>query len=140
LAGLVAGYFLEFRESQPRTTMRGTPPPMSPADRAFAAKIEIRNLTLSQAENFLNQQVTILSGDLVNTGDRSVRNIDLTLEFLDDVQQVVLRETRSVLAPPSSPLLPNQSHRFDISFEHIPTLWNMQQPRVRVSAIQLTTR
>jgi len=43
-------------------------PSFCPEERAYAAKIAIENLALSRAENFLNQEVTTLAGDMINTG------------------------------------------------------------------------
>jgi hypothetical protein len=83
----------------------------------------------------LNQEVTILAGDLVNTGERSLRDIELTVEFSDDMNQIALRESRLALTSASPPLGPGERRTFDVSFEHIPTSWNMQQPIVRVTGL-----
>jgi hypothetical protein len=110
--------------------------PFGVEEQAYAAKLQLRNLTMSRAENFLNQEVTTLSIELVNGGDRSLRALELTAEFSDDLRQIVLRETRPVLAPGVAQFAPGDSRTFEISFEHIPTSWNMQQPTLRVAGMQ----
>jgi hypothetical protein len=110
--------------------------PFGPAGQAYAPKIDIQNISLSRAENFLHQEVTALSGELTNRGERPLTGLELTIEFFDELHQVVLRESRQVLNGPSQALAPGEHRSFEISFEHIPSSWNMQQPSVRISGLQ----
>lgn len=107
-----------------------------PAEQAYAAQIHIENIDISRAENFLHQEVTTLAGEIVNTGNRTLQGVELTVEFSDELHQVVLRESRSVLDPP--PLAPGARRAFEISFEHVPGSWNLQQPVINVTALRLT--
>jgi hypothetical protein len=109
--------------------------PFGEAEQAYAPKLQIENLELTRAENFLHQEVYTLSGELVNTGDRPVRNVELTVEFSDELPQVVLRESRVVFSSVGPPLAPAERREFEISFEHIPTSWNRQQPAIRATGI-----
>lgn len=131
---LAGFYFLPGRQSPSRGTVE-VHAPFGPAERAYAPRIRVEHFALSRAENFLNQEVTILSGDLVNTGDRALAEVELTVEFLDEMNQVVLRESRLALAPPGQPVGPGERRPFEISFEHISTSWNMQLPQVRVTGL-----
>jgi hypothetical protein len=108
--------------------------PMSPVEQAYARNIQIENIALSRAENFIHQEVTILNADAVNTGPQSVATLIVTVEFFDDLHQVVLRESRSVLPPA---LAPGQRRTLTISFDRVPASWNLQQPSVRVTYLQL---
>lgn len=109
--------------------------PFGAAEQEYASKLQIENLALSRAENFLHQQVTTLSGELINAGDRPLKNVEVTVEFSDQLPQVVLRESRVVLAAGRPPFAPGDRRAFEISFEHIPTSWNRQQPGVQVTGI-----
>jgi len=111
--------------------------PMTAAEQAYSRKLEVGNIALSRAENFLNQEVTIVNGDVLNAGAEPVAALRLTMEFADDMNQVVLRETRSVLGTPEQRLSPGERRAFEISFEHVPASWNMQRPVVRVSYLRL---
>ncbi len=116
---MLAGFYLwPGRQSPSRGGAQQVHPPFGPEERAYAAKIAIENLALSRAENFLNQEVTTLAGDLVNTGERSL-----------------LRESRLALTSASPPLGPGERRAFDFSFEHIPPSWNRQLPIVRVTGL-----
>jgi hypothetical protein len=133
----VVFYFWSGHASGPAAPPAPVRLPFGAAEQAYAAKIEIESISLSRAENFLHQEVTALSGEVVNRGDRSLTGLELTVEFFDELHQVVLRESRQVLAGPLPLLVSGGRHSFEISFEHIPSSWNMQQPFVRVSGIQL---
>ena len=114
--------------------------PFGPAEQAYAPSLQIENLALSRAENFLNQEVTTLAGRLTNVGDLPLSDVELTVEFSDQLGQVVLRESRAVFAPQTTPFAPGERRDFEISFEHIPSSWNIQQPLVRVSGILFTPK
>ena len=117
----------------------GLPLVFGPAEQAYAPQIHIENIAMSRVQNFLNQEVTVLAGQVVNSGDRSLQGIELTVVFSDTLNQVVLRESRSVLDPGSLPLAPGEHRDFEISFEHLPSSWNMQQPVVAVTAMNMVS-
>jgi hypothetical protein len=129
-------YFLPGRQSPPGDAPPGTHFAFGPAELAYAARMRIENIALSRAENFLHQEITTLSGELVNGGDRLLRGAQVTIEFSDSLDQIALREARPVLTPGSPPLSAGQRRSFEVSFEHIPSSWNMQQPTVRISGLQ----
>jgi hypothetical protein len=135
---VVAGlYFLPGRQSPSRGTALEVH--FGAAEQAYAPKLQIENVALSRAENFLHQEVTSLSGDLVNTGNRSLGAVELTIEFSDDLRQIALRETRSVLTPGAAPLIPAERRGFEVSFEHIPSSWNRQHPVIHVTGLEFTS-
>ena len=134
-------FFLEPRKSRQRTTLtEAVDLNMSPAEREYANKIDIGNIALSRAENFLHQEVTTLTGEVYNSGTEPVMGLRITAEFSDEMNQVVLRESRRVLGVPELALAPGEHRAFEISFEHIPDAWNMQVPAMRVSYLHLPAR
>jgi hypothetical protein len=135
---VAAFYFSPGRQSPPGAAPQHAHFAFGAAEQAYAASIHIENIALSRAENFINQEVTTLTADLVNAGSRSLRGVEVTITFADDMNQIALRESRSVVAPPSPPLATGERRQFDISLEHIPASWNMQQPIVRVTGLEFT--
>ena len=127
-------------ERPPGSLTRESHLPFGSAEQAYAPKIEIDGLALSRAENFLNQEVTTLTGRLTNAGSLPLSNVELTIEFSDELGQVVLRESRAAFAPQKPPFAPGERRDFEISFEHIPSSWNIQQPTIRVSGILFTSK
>jgi hypothetical protein len=114
--------------------------PFGPAEQAYASNIQFENISLSRAENFIHQEVTTLSGEMVNSGSLPLRDVELAIVFSDELQQVVLRENRSPFGTGSSPLAPGGRREFEISLEHIPSSWNMQVPQIIVSGIQFADK
>ena len=120
-------------------------PPLDQEGRAYAEKIEIAGLALSRWQNFLGQDVTYLDATLTNHGDRTLRAVELTIEFRDVLNQVVLRETLRPIGVPSGaptarstpPLPPGETRDFRASFDSLPKDWNRSPPTVRVSALLL---
>ena len=135
---VLAGFYLwPGRQSPSRSGAQEVHPPFGPPERAYASKIQLENLALSRAANFLNQEVTILTGDIVNTGERTLREVEVTVEFYDDMNQIALRESRLALNSASPPLAPGEHRSFEVSFEHLPASWNMQLPVVHVTGLLL---
>jgi hypothetical protein len=133
---LAALYVWPGRQSPPGAAPQGSHFSFGPAERAYASKMQLENIALSRAENFLHQEVTTLSGELVNGGDRTLHGVEVTVEFSDDMNQIALREARSVLVTGAPVVAPGERRVFEVSFEHIPSSWNMQQPLVHVTGLQ----
>jgi hypothetical protein len=108
-----------------------------PKESEYASKIKFENIAMSRAENFAHQEITSLSGELVNQGDSPLKAVEITVEFSDEMAQIVLRESRILFGLSSAPVPAGGRREFEVSFEHVPTSWNMQQPVVRVTGLQL---
>ena len=135
LVGLAAFYLLFFRGPAP-TPSAHTRFPFGAQEQAYAPKLQFGNFEMSRAESFLNQEVTYLAGDVLNSGDRTLSGIEATIEFQDDMKQIALRETRPILFGATAALPPGKTAHFEISFDHVPSSWNMQLPTVQVAGLQ----
>ena len=136
----LSGFFFWRASSHPAAP----PPPeslnaLSPEERVYASNVAVENLEVTRAENFLHQEVTTISGQVVNTGNRPLASITLTVEFYDQQNQIAQRETRTVLAPPAPPIAPGDRREFEISVEHVSSEWNMATPAVKISALKFAT-
>src|SRR5256885_3322094 len=121
---LAAMYLHPGRQSPPDGAPQNAHFAFGQAEREYAAKIRVENVTLTRAENFLHQEVTTLSGEAINDGQRRIRGLELSLEFFDEMNQIALRETRSIVVPGGTPLAPGERRVFEVSFEHVPSSWN----------------
>ena len=131
-------YFLREEERPPVRSAVRPRLPFGPAEQAYVPRVRIENIALSRAENYLHQEITTVSGEVVNGGDRALSGLELTLEFSDEMRQPVLREARSILDPAAGALAPGERRAFEISIEHVPSLWNMEKPMVRGSGLQFS--
>ena len=133
LGGLLWFFFL--RSASPRRETKELP--FGPAEKAYSSRIGFSGFEMSRAANFINQEVTYLSGSVENQGERGVREIEVTIEFRDVLNQVVLRETRHVLGQIGGHLAPGERRDFRIAFDHVPADWNVQIPALRISGLDL---
>ncbi len=134
VALLVGGLYLYTQKSR-RTTSAPPLLPMGAAEQAYAPQIRFTGFKRVRATNFLNQEVTILFGNVTNNGARAVREIQVRLEFKDVFNQVVLRDTVRVLGSRAAPLASGESRDIQLNYEHIPVDWNQADPALRVTGL-----
>ncbi len=111
--------------------------PFGQEEQAYAARIHFLGLQMSRAANMLNQEVTYITGQVSNDGVRTIREVEVTLEFRDQFNQVVLRETRPLLGARARPLGGGERRGFQVSLEYVPEAWNQQYPSIQVTGLQL---
>jgi len=135
---LVAGLLLLTHSTQPHKTPAETRLPFGAEEQSYAANIHFHDIELSQADNLLNQKFTYATGKISNDGTRAVRGVEVTIEFHDQFNQVILRETQRVVDTISGPFAPGQQRDFQITIERdIPSDWNQQYPSIRVTGLAL---
>jgi hypothetical protein len=111
--------------------------PFGSEEQAYAQHIHFQAGQMSQATNFLNQEFTYVGGTVSNDGPRTLRALDVTFEFRDPFNQVVLRDPQRILTD-SSPLKAGESRDFQATLgAHLPSEWNHQYPVVRVTGLIL---
>jgi hypothetical protein len=132
---LAAGLMLLMRSMQPRGPAAAAKLPFGADEKAYAERIHVQNIEMSRATNFLNQEFTYVAGTIANDGARTLAGLDITLEFHDPFNQVVLRRSQRVIGPAAPPLRGGERRAFQIRFEHIPSDWNQQYPTIRVTGL-----
>lgn len=134
---LLGGVLLLTRSTKPAASATEQHLPMTEVEQVYARQIRFLDLKMGRAANFLNQEVTFVFGSVVNDGVQAIREIEVTIEFRDPFNQVVLRDTRRVLGPRAAPLAAGQRREFQLGFEHLPVDWNRQYPSIRVTGLLL---
>ncbi len=134
---LLLGLFFLAQRSRHNVPVAETRLSMTAVEQAYAGRIHFVDLKMSRAANFLNQEVTYLFGTMSNDGDRAIGEAEITIEFHDSLNQVVLRETHRVLGARAGPLGAGQNREFQVSFDHVPPDWNVQVPSIRVTGLRL---
>jgi hypothetical protein len=136
---VIAGIYL-VGHFTPATTPVAAPEkalPMGPAEQAYAQQIHFSSPTMGRAANFLNQEVTFIFGTVSNDGPRAIRQIEITVEFRDPFNQVVLRDTQRLFNPAAGPLAPNDHQDFQLSYETLPATWAQTYPTIHISGLDL---
>ena len=136
---ILAGVFFLSRH---RNENSGLPP-----EAPYASNLQINDLHMSQAQNFVGAQATYVEGKIANTGSRTVNGIVTEAVFRNSLGEVVGRETQplmfleerpgyqDVVNLKQHPLQPNENQPFRLTFEHISNDWNQGLPELRVMRV-----
>jgi len=115
----------------------------------YASKLQLSNLKMSAAENFVGASVTYIDGTITNIGDRTVTHAMVHVTFKDSINQVAqtedvpLRVLQATGPYPDAvdlklaPLAPGSSTQFRLSFEHVTADWNHEYPALQVTEVEL---
>jgi len=134
---LVAFFALQQHQAVSRASSVETErPALSTEQKAYLDSLTFADLRVSAAVNFLGTTVTSLDGSVTNKGAKLVRRLDVELNFVDTLDQVVLRETAHPLAARATPLQPGETRAFHVSFDHMPADWNQAPPTVRTVYVE----
>ena len=109
--------------------------PFGLAEQAAAERIHFSNPEMARAANFLNQEFTTVAGVIENDGVKTIHGLELTMEFHDPFNQVILRETARVISLNARPLLGGERRSFQVTLEHIPVEWDQRYPQIRVTGL-----
>ncbi len=125
-------------------------PAATAAAPAYAANLQVSELHLSTAQNFVGGTVTYVEGKLTNTGNQTVSGAQAQSIFRNTLGEVVddqtqpLRVQAAPLGNPDwvslaiAPLEPGKSVEFRLSFEHISADWNQGYPEIKF--VSVTTK
>jgi hypothetical protein len=118
-----------------RSTRSQPPVALTTEERAYLPHIVISDAQVSAATNFLGDMVTYVDAKTTNTGTKSVRQLDVRLEFSDTLNQVVLRETIHPITSHVPPLAPGETRAFRATLERMPAEWNQASPTITPVAL-----
>lgn len=137
LAALVAFFVLHRHNVVTRqASAAGGRPVLGAEQRAYLPSLVFADLRMSAATNFLGDTVTYLDGTVMNKGSKPVRRLDVELNFVDTLNQVVLRETAHPVPIGAAPLPPGETRAFRVTFDHMPVDWNQAPPSVKVIDVE----
>ena len=134
---IVGGLVLASRLTRSKVPASAEHLPFGAAEQTAAGRIHFLEPQMGRASNFLNQDVTYIAGVVSNDGVATVKEVEVTFEFQDPFNQVILRETRRLLGPNAHPLAGGERRDFQISLEYVPSEWNQQYPAIRISGLLL---
>lgn len=116
----------------------------TPQANPYAANLQLGDLKLSTAQNFVGARVIYVDGRVTNAGKMTVSHATVQAEFRDDMNQVVLREQVPLMVTAErpgysdavdlgrAPLKPGETRNFRLTFEGVPGSWNQAYPDLRV--------
>lgn len=134
---LAAGLALVIHRTQPTGIAAAKSLPFGPPEQAYAPRIQFQGIQMAHSTNFLNQEFTFVAGTIVNGGDSAIVGLQVTIEFRDQFNQTILRDSEMLIQPPAQPLPGRQQRDFQVILERIPSDWNRQYPSIRVTGLVL---
>ncbi len=138
MALLFGGFYLLTRILGSRDSAAAVKLPFGPAEQAYAERIHFNDLHMSRSTNMIKQEFTYVTGTMSNDGDRTIRAMEVTVEFRDALNQIILRDSQFVIAPNGDPPLnAGLSREFQVTLEHVPAEWNQEYPSLRVTGLLL---
>ncbi|HYA95657.1 MAG TPA: hypothetical protein VEC95_05235 [Terriglobales bacterium] len=118
------------------------------APNPYAAQLQISNVKMAAAQNFVGGTVTYVDGKITNTGEKTVTGAVVEVIFRNSLGQVVQKEQiplrvlvfqgpdRNILDLHSAPLKPGASADFRLTIEGtISADWNQGYPEVRIASV-----
>jgi hypothetical protein len=123
----------------------------SSAPNPYAGKLQISNVKMAAAQNFVGGTVTYVEGTITNTGDKTVTGAIAEVIFRNSLGQIVQKEQipirvlvfqgpdRNILDLRSAPLKPGANADFRLTIEgSISADWNQGYPEVRIASVSST--
>ena len=111
--------------------------PFGPAEQSYVSHVRFEHPNMSRFANMLRQEVTYVTGDIYNDGNRTIANLQVTMEFRNVQNQIVYRKTVRPLGADPQPIGPGQMRSFDLGFDQIPDTWNEVYPTIHVTGLLL---
>jgi hypothetical protein len=147
IVAVVGGLIYSSRNSGSRQAMQ--PSIAGPAGQAdpYAAKLQINDVHLLQADNMIGGSATYIEGTVTNAGDKVVTAATVVVTFKNSMGQVVQRQNEplwiiqtrepavDVATLAVNPLKPGDKREFRLSFERISADWDRQQPELRITVV-----
>jgi hypothetical protein len=138
MALLFGGFYLLTRILGSHGPAAAVKLPFGGPEQAYAERIHFTDLHMSRSTNMIKQEFTYVTGTMSNDGDRTIRAMEVTVEFRDAMKQVILRDSQFVIAPQGDPPLnAGLSREFQVTLEHVPAEWNQEYPSIRVTGLIL---
>lgn len=103
--------------------------------KAYSKNLKLSHTEMKATESYVGAAVVEILGEVTNTGDRELKQVDLTCIFYDPYNQVVLREPASIVRVKTGGLKPGETKPFRLPFDNIPDSWNQRMPQLVMGQI-----
>ncbi len=128
--GLIAAIFYLSKPAPRATTGSATP-----EAKAYLANLELNDVNMKASENFMQQQVIEIEGNLGNKGPRPLQSVDVYCLFYAVDGHAIYRGRVPVISAKSRPLNPGETRHFRLPFDSLPHDWNQALPKMVIAQI-----
>jgi Protein of unknown function (DUF3426) len=130
-AGAVGFWYLDRASKQP-------PPPLPPITgeaKAYVRNLKLSDVDMSAHEDYFQQRIVEIVGNIQNTGDRTLDLVEINCVFYDPYGQLVLRQRVPIVSRKAGGLAPGVAKPFRLPFDNIPESWNNVMPQMVIARI-----
>ena len=103
--------------------------------KAYLGNLQLSDVKMQAAENFMQQQVVEVDGKITNNGPRALKSIDVYCLFYSVDGHMIHRERVPVVRATGKPLASNETRDFRLPFDALPGNWNQAMPHLVVAQI-----
>jgi hypothetical protein len=138
VALMFGGFYLLTRILGSRDSAAAVRLPFGPAEQAYAERIHFNDLHMSRSTNMIRQEFTYVTGIMSNDGDRTIRAMEVTVEFRDALNQIILRDSQFVIRP--KPRISNHARTCSRRVESRVSFHTSYGPAFAIAADRFETR
>ncbi len=111
------------------------PPVLTQEAKDYLQNLKLSDVGLQAAESYINSSLVEVLGKVGNTGNRTVKLVQVNCVFRNVYGQPIRRELATVVGK-NGPLKPGETKPFRLAFENPPTGWNQDIPLLVIAQIQ----
>ena len=130
-AGAVGFWYLDRASKQPLPS----PPPITGEAKAYVRNLKLSDVDMSAHEDYFQQRIVEIVGNIQNTGDRTLDLVEINCVFYDPYGQLVLRQRVPIVSRRAGGLAPQGIKPFRLPFDNIPESWNNVMPQMVIARI-----
>jgi len=129
--GGTAGFFL-YRRSLDRAR---DVPVLTQEATAYLSHLQLSDIDMKAAENYLGHTVMNITGKITNTGPRTLVLVEIHCVFRTHDRQVAARARVAVVGRKTGPVPTGETRAFELAFDNVPPAWNQSLPDLVISQI-----
>jgi hypothetical protein len=108
----------------------------SAAAKAYVKYLDLSDVRMEAAENFMQQQVVEIDGKITNKGERRLGRVDVYCLFYGVDGRMIHRERVPIVKAKGPQLGPNETRAFRLPFDTLPSEWNQAMPKLVIAQIE----
>ena len=109
---------------------------LTQAAKQYLGQLHLKNVAMQAAENYVQQRVVEITGDITNSGPRKIALIEVTCFFRNVEGQPIQRERVLVIGGHKGTLDSGATKPFRLAFDNLSPEWNQALPDLVIAQIQ----
>jgi hypothetical protein len=103
--------------------------------KAYLPYLQLSDVNIKAAENFMKQRVVEVDGKITNNGPRPLESVSVYCLFRGVDGREVYRERVPIIQATGTALKPGETRDFRLPFDSLPDTWNQAMPTMAIAQI-----